>query len=42
MNARVWLGESVRWYLTRARHPFKNYIVGHYWRLFEKLDVWVR
>jgi FkbM family methyltransferase len=42
MNPRLWPGEGVRWYLTRARHPFKNYIVGHYWRVFEKFHVWVR
>lgn len=42
MNARVWPGEGVRWYLTRARHPFKNYIVGHYWRIFEKFHVWIK
>jgi hypothetical protein len=42
MNARVWPGESVRWYLTRAKHPFKSYIVGHYWWWFEKFDVWIK
>ena len=42
MNARVWRGESVRWYLTRAKHPFKSYIVGHYWWWFEKFDVWIK
>ena len=26
----------------RARHPFKNYIVGHYWSWFERPRVWVR
>jgi FkbM family methyltransferase len=38
----VWFGEALRWYLKRARHPFKNYIVGHYWRLFARIRVWVR
>jgi FkbM family methyltransferase len=38
----VWFGEALRWYLKRARHPFKNYIVGHYWRVFSRLRVWVR
>ncbi|HYU80592.1 MAG TPA: FkbM family methyltransferase [Vicinamibacterales bacterium] len=38
---RVWLGESLRWYLTRARHPFKNYVVGHYWPLFCKPRIWI-
>src|SRR5262245_65233573 len=42
MNPRVWPGEGVRWYLTRARHPFKNYIVGHYWRVFEKFQLMIR
>jgi FkbM family methyltransferase len=38
----VWLGESLRWYLKRARHPLKDYIVGHYWRLFARAHVWIR
>ena len=32
----VWKGELLRWYLTRAKHPLKNYIVGHYWPWFAK------
>lgn len=39
---RLLLGEAVRWYLTRARHPFKNYVVGHYWRLFSRPLLWVQ
>jgi FkbM family methyltransferase len=42
MNPRLWPGEGVRWYLTRAHHPLKNYVVGHYWRWFEKIHVWVK
>ena len=42
MTSRVWVGESLRWYLKRARHPFKDYVVGHYWGLFEKARVWIR
>jgi FkbM family methyltransferase len=42
MTFRVWFGESLRWYLKRARHPLKNYLVGHYWRLFAKQRVWIR
>src|SRR5258707_11726815 len=42
MTARVWAGESLRWYLGSARHPLKSYIVGHYWYLFERLRVWIR
>lgn len=42
MNTRVWPGESVRWYLKHARHPFKDYVVGHYWHLFERARVWVK
>lgn len=42
MTARAWSGEALRWYLTRANHPFKNYIVGHYWGWFCKPRVWVR
>jgi FkbM family methyltransferase len=38
----VWFGEGLRWYLQRARHPLKNYIVGHYWYLFAKARVWIR
>ena len=37
----TWRGEVLRWYLTRARHPFKDYIVGHYWALFCRPRVWV-
>jgi FkbM family methyltransferase len=40
-NPRVWLGEGLRWYLTEARHPLKNYIVGHYWPWFCKPGVWI-
>jgi FkbM family methyltransferase len=39
---RIWIGESLRWYLQRARHPFKDYIVGHYWHWFSKRRVWVK
>jgi FkbM family methyltransferase len=42
VTARVWPGELLRWYLTRARHPFKGYVTGHYWWLFVKMRVWVR
>ena len=42
MNPRVWFGESLRWYLKHARHPFKDYIVGHYWRVFSKVRVWIK
>ena len=42
MSLRVWPGECLRWYLTRAKHPFKGYIVGHYWSWFCKPRVWVR
>jgi FkbM family methyltransferase len=42
MNTRVWPGESIRWYLKHAKHPFKDYLVGHYWHLFERARVWVR
>src|SRR5260221_13943445 len=35
-------GESLRWYLKRARHPFKNYLVGHFWAWFCKPRMWVR
>ena len=41
MGSNVWFGEALRWYLKRARHPFKNYIVGHYWHLFARIRVWV-
>jgi len=42
MNAKVWPGEGMRWYLTRAKHPLKGYIVGHYWTVFEKLRFWIK
>jgi FkbM family methyltransferase len=41
MTRRTWLGESLRWYLKHARHPLKNYIVGHYWYLFARIRVWI-
>jgi FkbM family methyltransferase len=42
MTPRVWPGESLRWYLLHARHPLKNYLVGHYWRWFERPRFWIR
>lgn len=42
MKPRVWRGELFRWYLKRARHPFKDYLVGHYWSWLCKPRVWVR
>lgn len=41
MNPKVWRGELLRWYLRRARHPFKHYVVGHYWAWFTKPRVWI-
>ena len=41
MSSRVWRGELLRWYLRRARHPFKDYVVGHYWAWFAKPRVWI-
>lgn len=35
-------GELLRWYVMQARHPFKNYLVGHYWHWFERPRVWVQ
>ena len=42
MKPSVWQGELLRWYLRRARHPFKSYVVGHYWSWFSRRQVWVR
>ena len=42
MNPRVWKGELLRWYLKRAKHPLKDYLVGHYWSWFSKARVWVK
>jgi FkbM family methyltransferase len=42
VNPRLWLGEGLRWYLTRARHPLKNFVVGRYWSWFAKPTVWIR
>jgi FkbM family methyltransferase len=41
-RARLIVGETLRWYLTRARHPLKDYLVGHYWGWFKRWGVWVR
>ena len=41
MTSRVWIGESLRWYLKRARHPLKAYVVGHYWHVFARARVWI-
>ena len=41
-RAHVMAGEALRWYLTRARHPLKDYLVGHYWRVFARCGAWVR
>lgn len=41
-HLQVAVGEVFRWYLTRARHPFRAYILGHYWSWFERRNVWVR
>lgn len=43
MNAfEIWFGEALRWYLQRVKHPFKNYLVGHYWHLIADRRLWVR
>lgn len=39
---RTWPGEWLRWYLTRARHPLKAYIVGHYWSWFARRRRWIQ
>jgi len=36
-----WAGSALRWYLVSARHPFKNYIVGHYWGAFCRPRMWI-
>jgi FkbM family methyltransferase len=41
MKPQVWRGELLRWYLRRARHPLKDYVVGRYWRWFEKPRLWI-
>jgi FkbM family methyltransferase len=41
VTPRLWPGSLLRWYLLRARHPFKAYVVGHYWSWFAKLRVWI-
>jgi FkbM family methyltransferase len=43
MTARpeVWIGEGLRWYLKSARHPFKDYVAGHYWPWFARRRVWI-
>jgi FkbM family methyltransferase len=41
-RAQLLVGETLRWYLTRVRHPLKGYLVGHYWRWLKRWGVWVR
>lgn len=41
MKPQVWRGELLRWYLKHARHPFKGYLVGHYWDWFSRRQMWV-
>jgi FkbM family methyltransferase len=38
----VWVGERLRWYLTRARHPLKPFVVGRFWSWFANRRVWIR
>ena len=42
MKPQLWRGELLRWYLKRAKHPLKAYLVGHYWNWFSRQRVWVR
>jgi FkbM family methyltransferase len=42
MTPGVLLGEGLRWYLKSARHPFKKFIVGHYWPWFARRRIWIR
>jgi len=42
VTLRLWLGESLRWYLIRAKHPLKGYLVGHFWSWFCKPRLWIR
>jgi FkbM family methyltransferase len=42
LRSQLWLGEGLRRYLRDGDGPFKNYIVGHYWRVFEKFHVWIK
>lgn len=41
MKPYVWPGEAMRWYLKRARHPLKDYLVGHYWGWFSRRRLWI-
>ena len=36
------LGEAYRWYLTQARHPFKDKLLGRWWGCFCKPSVWIK
>ncbi|MGH9384228.1 MAG: FkbM family methyltransferase [Vicinamibacterales bacterium] len=42
MTPRIWIGETLRWYLKHARHPFKDYLTGRYWSWFARPRLWVR
>src|SRR5262245_55930818 len=39
---RLAVGETYRWYLTQAKHPLKEKVVGRWWRWFSKPCVWIR
>ena len=32
----------MRWYLRKAQHPYRNKIIGHYWRFLSKPAFWVK
>lgn len=36
------LGEAYRWYLTKAQHPLKGKLLGHWWGWFCKPSVWIK
>jgi FkbM family methyltransferase len=38
----IGLGEAYRWYMTRAQHPLKAKLIGHFWSRFSRPRVWVR
>jgi FkbM family methyltransferase len=41
-NLDLAIGEAYRWYITKAQHPFKSKVLGHWWGWFCKPSVWIK
>jgi FkbM family methyltransferase len=42
LRQQLLFGEFVRWYVTKAKHPYHDKLIGHYWRVFTKNTFWVK